>query len=1486
MKKSLFVLVALFVSAWTQQSVVEAAAVAPDGAKPSKSEANLKEYVDETYNIVYTYDPDGTTAQVKAGSGNVTTGSPLASGDIIILDKFTAEGKEYTVTEIGASAFIYCSITSAYIPASVKIIGTDAFRYCPRLKNVEIAEGVEVIRDLAFADCDSLTTARIPASVNLMEIHPFCNCKNLAEIVVDENNASYDSRNNCNAIIEKAIGRLVGGCKNSTIPQDVKIIGWGAFMSMPLEGEIVLPEGLTSVGAYAFQSTLISKVSLPESLEEISWEAFSYCENLHEATIPKNVRTFGWNVFGNTLNSLTSLIEEPFEVREDAFSNLSNCTLFVPEESLEQYKNTKGWQSFKRILAIGSDPGEDKEYIDPSTNVVYTYNTLESTAAVKQGTNNEAGSPDASGDITILEKIIDGDKEYTVCSVGDYAFCRNYNITGVTLPNTVTTIGRSAFSNSGLLTISLPADLERIEPGTFSYTRLKNVQLPEKLKYIGTSAFTATELTTVFIPSEVSKVETGAFVRCNKIASFVVSDENPVYDSRDNCNALIETATNTLISGFVSTTIPSSVVRIGESAFQESNIEEVEIPDGVTDIDRMAFFSASWLHTVQLPESLVNIGDQVFTYFNCLRELTIPDGVKSIGNRCFSQSGLESFSFPLQVEIIESSMFEYCPNLLSVTIPSSVNQIYSRAFYHCTALRGLICMVDTPIDIENNVFSMEDGSFSTAKLYVPENSVELYKNASEWKNFQQVIAYTDGLEIGKVYVDPETNIAYVYDSDRDCASVKGGSYSQPGSVVVGEEAHILDAFTVGGKEYHVDEIAGYALSGEFTKLTIPATVNKIRDCAFNNCWWNITNVEVLSRVPVDITEDVFNYSAYSRATLHVPAGTKELYEQAAGWKNFQSIAEMERDVNMPIEFADAKVKRICVENWDANGDGELSYAEAATVEDIGTAFSYNQEITSFDEFQHFTGITSLPSECFAICSELQSIIIPKNVTSVKHDCFNSCVKLNTISVDADNAVYDSRDNCNAIIQTSTNTLIRGSVSTTIPNTVVHIGNNAFFGSEIESINIPSSVVSIGNVAFWNCYEVTELYIPESVVEIGIGLTCYCTSLQSVEVDENNPVYDSRGGCNAIMETSSNRLIASCGTSVIPESTKIIGNASFYGNKAVKDIILPYGVENVEGEAFELTPYETLIIPESVVSIGNQAFRALPNISKGEEVSSIHCFIKNPFAISDDVFNMARADMGDSIYHNTPLYVPAGTKELYEQTDGWKKFQNIVEMEPETIEPIADGEEQNFSEKFDEDTDLDGTVIDNVYYAISPEDGSGYDADEQCIILNRNMTDEEIEQNVLGLIVGSDELNREFSGIIFEVPAGSGVVSVTMQTRGTSILKVKFGNQTPYSISLEGGKMTGRFPYNVSVPTYVYIYAGAGAGAVGSKRNAPSAAENSVMLYGFSHVKTGEYTPTGINNVVETEDQTPAVYNMQGQRVSLSNMPKGIHVVGGRKVVVR
>ena len=218
-----------------------------------------------------------------------------------------------------------------------------------------------------------------------------------------------------------------------------------------------------------------------------------------------------------------------------------------------------------------------------------------------------------------------------------------------------------------------------------------------------------------------------------------------------------------------------------------------------------------------------------------------------------------------------------------------------------------------------------------------------------------------------------------------------------------------------------------------------------------------------------------------------------------------------------------------------------------------------------------------------------------------------------------------------------------------------------------------------------------------------------------------------------------------------------------------------------------------------------------------------------------------------------------------------------------IDPVQEDEDVSFKDEITEETDLSNTVIDNTYFNMDAENGDGYDATEQAIVLNSTTTEEQMNA-VENAEVGDAAVSENYNGIIFEVPASKGFVTVDVKTIGTHVLNVQIGKGEPTKVT-KSERGTVDVAYNVSEPTYVYLYATTDNGSSAAIRRTPDTAANSVLLYGYK-ITIGD---TGIHEL--KTGQVVDVFNLQGNKVrvnvtSLEGLPKGLYIMNGRKVVVK
>ncbi|MBR5640360.1 MAG: leucine-rich repeat domain-containing protein [Muribaculaceae bacterium] len=327
-------------------------------------------------------------------------------------------------------------------------------------------------------------------------------------------------------------------------------------------------------------------------------------------------------------------------------------------------------------------------------------------------------STDYKGDVVIPASVTHNGKNYMVTAIGNVAFDKCVELRSISIPNTVTTIGTAAFRS----------------------TALKQIDLPNSITSIHSEAFySCSNMEEIVIPSSVAEVGTQLFGACKNMKSITVDRGNPVYDSRDNCNAIIETKTNTLITACMASKIPNSVTSIGNAAF--ANFHEmlsIDIPSSVTEIGDYAFIECNNIKSVKLPDALARIGKSAFAGCNNLRSVNLPNTLRTIGDNAFYYCDLNEVTLPSTLTAIGDATFGWNQKLKKVTIPSTVTSIGKNAFLNCLGLKTVKCMVNVPdsMSLHEDAFSGVD--ISKATLEVPKNAVNQYKVSQQWRGFKKI----------------------------------------------------------------------------------------------------------------------------------------------------------------------------------------------------------------------------------------------------------------------------------------------------------------------------------------------------------------------------------------------------------------------------------------------------------------------------------------------------------------------------------------------------------------------------------------------------------------------------------------------------------------------------------------------------------------------------------------------------------------------------
>ena len=937
------------------------------------------------------------------------------------------------------------------------------------------------------------------------------------------------------------------------MPKGVKTIGSSAFSDCSSLTSVSIPEGVTTIDSYAFSNcSSLTSVSIPEGVTAIGSYAFSGCSSLTSVSIPEGVTTIDSYAF-YYCSSLTS-VNIPKGVKtigSSAFYYCSNLKKVIAANI----------QSWVNIVFNGS-------YANPLYYAGHLYINDQEVFTV----NVPAG----------------------VTEIKPYVFYNMKDLVSVKIPKGLTSIGRSAFQGcTGLVSITIPDGVTSI--GNYAFydcNGLMTVSIPNSVTTIGTCAFYGCSgIVSINIPNGVTNINKYTFYNCDGLTSINIPSSVTVIDSYafEGCDKL------------ATVQIEEGLTTIGSNAFYSCNgLTSINLPSTLTTIGSDAFYYCRNLQSIHIPSKITNIQTEAF-YYSGLQSIDIPSNVKVIGNKAFANSyNLKQVNIAEGVTTISNYAFQSCSYLDSISISSTIEVIGNYAFDGCNSLTKVSVGIVKPIAINTSTFSNR----AYATLYVPKGCKAAYMAADYWKEFKEIIEQdSQGTQENIVLID---GIYFALDDENGTATVVSGDEAYSGTVI------IPASVPSDGKTYSVVAIGEGAFQNAtgLTAISIPSSVTSIGDNAFDGCN-NLTSVTVAWETPIAINSTVFPNSG--NATLHVPNGSESAYASADCWKDFKTIAE-------PIVFADNAVKALCLANWDADGDGELYKDEAAVVTDLGSVFTENTDISTFDELQYFTGLTSIGERAFYYCSNLTSIVIPDNVTTIgnrafyvcsgltslhisanvtniEDRAFAYCSGLESIVVDDGNTVYDSRNDCNALIKTSNNTLLIGCKNTVIPSGVKILAEGSFRGcAELKNIEVPEGVTTIGASAFRGCTGLESVTLPSTISSIGtyafsafdevynlttvtVGMTAPVTITSNVFPNRaNSTLYVPKGCRNAYKATNywkEFKQIIEIGETVVITDISDMDNAFYMDEKSVvpgNRYVLPIKLKNnqlVMGYQFDL-----------------------------------------------------------------------------------------------------------------------------------------------------------------------------------------------------------------------------------------------------------------------------------------------------------------------------
>ena len=969
--------------------------------------------------------------------------------------------------------------------------------------------------------------------------------------------------------------------KKIVIENGVTSIGEWAFYSSGLNS-VTIPDSVTSIGSHAFYDcSSLTNITIPDSVTSIGYAAFSGCRSLTNITIPNSVTSIGNDMF-SYCSSLTSITipDSVTSIGMCAFSECSSLTsITIP----------------KSVTSIGSG------VFDNCNNLtVYLEN----------------GSTLTSNDLGVDEsKIV------------SYSQWNEDNLTWkLDADGTLTISGTGAMKNydySG----------DNQSP-VYNNSSVKKVVIEYGVTSIGTAAFSyCISLTDITIPNSVTSIGYGAFVMCSSLASI---------------------------------TIPNGVTSIGNSAFDLcTNLTSITIPDSVTSIGDYAFYNCTSLPSITLPDNVNSIGNSVFSYCRSLTSITIPDSVTSIGIEVFQKcTSLKTISLSCKSSLKRSDFGEQA-NLVSYTLHTlkkteaktvTCTEDGNIEYWTCEHCGKYFLSDDANPETakaveqsETIIPALKHKNATTRGAVKPTETEPGYSGDRYCPDCDTVF------EKGYTYWN-EGNLTWKLDADgtltiSGTGAMKNYDYDNP-SPATQKKDSVKKVVIEDG----VTSIGTAAFSGcGLISITIPNSVTSIENTAFSGCS-SLTSITIPNSV-TSIGIGAFSYCR-SLTSITIPDSVTSIGNYVFSYTDLKSITIPDSVTSIgEWAFSDCSslqtISLSCKSSLKRSDFGDqadlVSYTlhtlKKTEAKDATCTESGNKEYWTCEHCgKYFLSDDANPETAKAV--EQSETVIPalkhKNATTrgaVKPtktapgysgdrycpDCDTVFEKGYTYWNEGNltwKLYEDGTLNISGTGEMKNYNYFEGNQSpasqkkdsvkkVVIEDGVTSIGDAAFYGcSSLTSITIPNSVTSIGEAVFGNCGSLPSITIPDGVTSIGSSAFRDCTSLTSITIPNSITSIEEAafGNCIRLTSITIPNSITSIGeaafgncvslTSItIPESVTSIGNYAFAGCRSLTSITIPDSVTSIGNYTFNgCSGLTSITIPDSVTSIGYDVFKNCSNLT--------------------------------------------------------------------------------------------------------------------------------------------------------------------------------------------------------------------------------------------------------------------------------------------------
>lgn len=1221
-----------------------------------------------------------------------------------------------------------------------------------------------------------------------------------------------------------------------TLPSTIKTIGGNAFSWSSLQ-KINIPEGVTSLGKSCFEYSALREITLPDGLTTIPDKAFNRCTSLRTVVMSDNVTYIGEYAF-NYCTALTTL-NMPSAIETIGMSAFDNCTYWDYGKNELKMPNIKsiGDGAFFCCSRLNCDLTIPHlwDEIPMGTFAGTVFNTL----TLAEG-------------ITSIDNMAFGGCKIDVCNlpkslkkIGYGAFQQGYTRIVNFAPGTsIESLGNYIFDKCSRLeeVNNLPQNLKTIPDYMFNGCyELKSLVLPEGVTTIGREAFkNCKKLASMNLPTSVTTIGEDAFNRCyewdGEVSIPLVTDLSK--NAFVECKKLRKMSFGPQLKAIRSCALEGCV-----------GLTELILPNGLETIETDAFYNCSSLTEVVIPESVTSIGGEIFGLCKSLQKVTLPSGMTEMPN----------------------SLFSNCEALNDVVIPANVKSFGNRVFNNCKALERMIIHDGVTIGIElfKGCEALKEVRLPSTLTTIPKST---FKECVSLKKVELPTGLTaieeyafEGSGIEEMVI-PET-VKKLACSFTDCKSLKRFVFPKNMETIENrmfDGCEMLSDITL---PTNLKTIGNYAFDNTlFDKSELPATVTTIGFNAFAYC----TQLkEMVIPEGVTIIPGALFMSCTSLARVVLPSTVTEL----AGRDTFKDCPLTDIVCHAPT--APTAGSYI----FDNN-----HYSTTRLIVPEGSNYNDKYPWSRFNQKTEGEGFITLNNPVFSkeSCTYTEPITVTITNPNATGTLYYKLVPDGTAKDEVSYAVYTEPLNISEQSVTIYAYIVDGinsseyvkSVYTYEPPVVKKVvlyvcgrlvdEKNAYdiFGDKTVSYDPKSEVLTLT----WANIDATKFKASNIISGSGGDLTIRIVGHCTLKAPGTPIMYGHQlgvpGGSNLTIVGDENSILT-VETTNEDKGGYSCGIDMYCGNLTIDNCTV-VATGGTHGLYTKTGPEEGLTL---------RGEHALLNLT-GTESAMDHVQW-----LDLDKMLMILEPEGAEFWDGS---IWLGKEKQTHVVIGAPRTDDNVEV-PE----IREEYQTNFSsdltdQKTGEALNVENVVINNVYYNLPAANNDGFDAKEQCLILNTSMDYYTMNKRIPADATVTADFGSWYNGLIIVVN-GKGTIDIDYQTEGGSQLAVKIGEEEAkyYAADMQGRVQV---PYDVATPQYVYIY---NSQYTGDEKKTPAraramAGKSWLKIYGM---KITPQEPTGIHNIfVDSEGRPVTVYDMNGRKVNYPG--KGVYIVNGKKIMKR